>query len=363
LATSTVFARLGWASGNGVKVIAFVVIAGIVVYTGVVGFDLLMRIQTWITVISLGLTVLYIAFTIDDVDWSAITAIPSGSAQAFIGATIFAMTGFGIGWVNCGADYSRYLPRKASGRGIFGWTVFGASISPVILVVYGLLLAASDPELLAAIGTDPIGALTTILPTSALVLLSFLIVVSLGFIGGAVLDIYSSGLALLVLGLRVPRPVAAGVDGVLMVLGTIYVVWVADTFFVAFQGFLYTLGVPMAAWVGIFLADMALRRSPYNDQDLYDPRGRYGVVNGPAVVILVIATAVGWGLVTNFNADWLTWQGYLLDPLGLGPKGTVDTPGPWTFANIGIVVALALGFVGALVFSRSAVRRQERITA
>jgi NCS1 family nucleobase:cation symporter-1 len=361
LATSTVFERLGWASGNGVKVVAFIVIAGIVIYTGVVGFDFLMRIQTWITVVSLGLTVLYILFTLDEVNWSAISSVPSGSTQAFIGATIFAMTGFGIGWVNCGADYSRYLPRDASGRGIFGWTVFGASISPVILIVYGLLLAASDPELLAAIGSDPIGALTTILPTSALILLPFLIVVSLGFIGGAVLDIYSSGLALLTLGLKVPRAMAAGVDGVLMVLGTIYVVWIADSFFFAFQGFLYTLGVPMAAWVGIFLADMARRRTSYADDDLYDPQGRYGAVNWVAVATMVVATVVGWGLVTNFNADWLSWQGYLLDPLGLGPKGTLDAPGPWTFANIGIVAALAIGFLVTLVAGGSRIRRQEAV--
>jgi nucleobase:cation symporter-1, NCS1 family len=363
LATATVFDRLGWATGDAVKVVAFVVIAGAVIYTGVVGFDLLMRVQTWITVVSLALTVLYIAFTLDEIDWSAISSVPSGSTQAFIGATIFAMTGFGVGWVNCGADYSRYLPRSTSGRGIFWWTVFGASISPLILVLYGLLLAASDPDLLGAIGSDPIGALTTVLPTSVLILLPFLIVVLLGFIGGAVLDIYSSGLALLTLGLKVTRANAALIDGVLMVLGTIYVVWVADSFFFAFQGFLYTLGVPMTAWVGIFLADLALRRKAYSDQDLYEPTGRYDGVNWTAVVLMVVATLVGWGLVTNFNADWLTWQGYLLDPVGLGPKGTFDAPGPWTFANIGIIAALVIGFVGQLLLGRSRVRRQESVDA
>ena len=62
-------------------------------------------------------------------------------------------------------------------------------------------------------GADPIGALTTLLPTWYLVL--FAIVAIGGLIGGAVLDIYSSGLALLTLGLRVPRWMAAGFDGVI----------------------------------------------------------------------------------------------------------------------------------------------------
>ena len=358
LATSTVFERLGWASGNGVKVIAFIVIAGIVVYTGVVGFDFLMRIQTWITIISLVLTVLYIGFTIDEVDWSAVSSVPSGSAQAFLGAVIFAMTGFGIGWVNCGADYSRYLPRSTPGGSIFGWTVFGASISPLILVLYGLLLAASDPALLDAIALDPIGALTTILPTSALILLPFLIVVSLGFIGGAVLDIYSSGLALLTLGLKVPRAVAALVDGVLMILGTIYVVWIADTFFGPFQGFLYLLGVPMSAWVGAFLADMFSRKHEYADAALYDPNGRYGAVGWPAFLSAVVGTLVGWGMVVSFFEEpWLTWQGYILNWIGV-----TDTS-PWYGANTGIIAALVIGFLGQLVFGRGRIRRQESVDA
>jgi NCS1 family nucleobase:cation symporter-1 len=62
-----------------------------------------------------------------------------------------------------------------------------------------------------------------------------------------VLDIYSSGLTLLTLGLRAPRWVAAAIDGVLMILGTIYIVWVADSFLDVFMAFLIILGVPMSA--------------------------------------------------------------------------------------------------------------------
>jgi purine-cytosine permease-like protein len=356
LATSTVFERLGWSSGNGTKVLAFVIVAGIVIVAGVIGFDLIMRLQTWITVLTAVFTVGYIALTLDEVDWSAVTATPSGSNQAFLGAVIFAMTGFGLGWVNCGADYSRYLPRSASGRGIVAWTTFGASIAPAILVVYGLLLAGSGltlsdgTPLLDAIGADPIGALTTLLPTWYL--LPFILVVLMGLIGGAVLDIYSSGLALLVLGLRIPRWAAAGIDGVLMILGTIYVVWVADDFFGPFQGFLYTLGVPIAAWVGVFLADMALRRKDYAQADLYDPNGRYGSFNPVALTGMVLGTVLGWGLVVNTFASWLEWQGYLLGSIG------IDESSAWYFSNIGIVVAIAVGF-GVGLLNRPAIRRQE----
>ena len=42
-----------------------------------------------------------------------------------------------------------------------------------------------------------------------------------------------------------------------MVIGTAYVVFVADDFIGPFQGFLITLGVPIAAWCGVILADVA----------------------------------------------------------------------------------------------------------
>ena len=162
-----------------------------------------------------------------------------------------------------------------------GWTTFGASLAPVVLVVFGLLLAASSADLSNAIGLDPIGALTSILPVWFLI--PFAIVAVLGLIGGAVLDIYSSGIALLSAGLKVPRAVAAGIDGVIMIIGAVYIVFFAGSFIGPFQGFLITLGVPIAAWCGIFLADMTLRRADYSESDLFRPAGRYGSVNWLAI--------------------------------------------------------------------------------
>jgi len=170
-----------------------------------------------------------------------------------------------------------------------------------------------------------------------------------------VLDIYSSGLALLSLGLRVPRFVAALIDGIIMVIGTIYVVFVADNFLGQFIGFLVTLGVPVAAWCGIMLADIALRRRDYAEADLYRPDGRYGDVRPLPIALLVVCTAIGWGLVTNTQASWLTWQGYLLGPLGLGGK-----TGDWAYANLGVLVALVIAFGVTLAFGRNEIRAQER---
>jgi NCS1 family nucleobase:cation symporter-1 len=354
LATSTVFTQLGWSGGTATKVVALLVVAALVVGGGILGFHLIMRMQAVITVVTGVLTVVYIALVAPEIDWAAVTAAEPGSAAVFIGALIFVMTGYGFGWVNAAADYSRYLPRRSSTRGVVGWTTFGGALAPVLLLITGLLLAGSDAELSAAIGADPIGALGTILPTWFLV--PFILVVVLGLIGGALLDIYSSGLSLLAAGLRVPRPVAASIDGALMVIGTVAVVFFADEFFFQFQGFLITLGVPIAAWCGVMLADLALRRRDYAERDLFDPHGRYGSVPPVPLALLLVGTLLGWGLVTNTFAGWLDWQGYLLGPVGLGGK-----EGDWAYANLGVLVALLVGLLGTLALRRSAVRAQETI--
>ncbi len=350
LSTATVLDRLGAGGGTGTKIIALVVVAALIVAAGVAGFTVIMRLQRVITIVTGVLTVAYVLLVLDDIDLTAVAALPSGSLPAVTGALVFMMTGFGLGWVNAAADYSRYLPRHTSGRGIAGWTTLGGSLAPVLLVFFGVLLAGSSAELNAGIGTDPIGALTTLLPTWFLI--PFALVAVLGLVGGAVLDIYSSGLALLSAGVRIPRYAAAGVDGVLMVIGAVYVVFFATDFVGPFQGFLITLGVPVAAWCGVMLADIALRRRDYDQDSLYDPAGRYGDVQLRPILLLVVATVLGWGLVTNAAAPWLAWQGYLLGPLG-------GREGGWAYANLGVLLALLVGFLGTLVLARRAVQVQE----
>jgi nucleobase:cation symporter-1, NCS1 family len=356
LATATVFTRLGVGGGAGTEVVALIVVAALTVAGGVMGFDLIMRMQSVITIVTAVLTVVFIGLVADKVHWHTVAAIPSGSPQKVIGALVFVMTGFGLGWVNAAADYSRYLPRRSSTRGVIGWTAFGSSVAPVVLLVFGLLLAGSSSKLSAAIGANPIGALTSLLPTWFLV--PFVIVAVLGLVGGSVLDIYSSGLALLTAGLRAPRFVAALIDGTVMIGGTIYVVFFAKNFVGQFEGFLTTLGVPIAAWCGIMLADIALRRRDYAEPDLFNPAGRYGNIRPLPIAVVLAGTALGWGLVTNSSASWLTWQGYLLGPFGLGGKA-----GAWAFANLGVLLALVLGFAATLAFERPAVRAQESAPA
>ena len=156
-----------------------------------------MRLQTVITVVTGVLTVVYIVLVADQIDWAAVVrAARAGRPRQVIGALVFLMTGFGLGWVNAAADYSRYLPRSRlrPRRGRLDhvrrlarpasscWS--SACCSP-----------APRPTSTRPSRADPIGALTD--APAHLVPGAVRVVAVLGLVGGAVLDIYSSGLALL----------------------------------------------------------------------------------------------------------------------------------------------------------------------
>ena len=354
LATATVFAKLGWDAGTGTKVAATIAVAALIVLASVAGYHTIMKMQSILTWVTGAVTILYVALTIPSIKMDAVLAMPSGSLQSVIGALVMVMTGFGLGWINIAADWSRYQKRDASGAAIVGWNTFGGALAPVLLVFFGLLLAASDKALMDGIPADPIGTLATILPIW--VLIPFWLTALLALISGAVLGIYSSGLTLLSLGLKIPRPAAALIDGVLLTLGTIWVVFFAENFLGPFQSFLLTLGVPMAAWAGILIADIALRKRDYDEASLFDARGRYGAVDWISVGTMVVASVIGWGLVINQfaeDAPWNNWQGYLLD-FGFGGRD-----GGWAWSNIGVLLALVIGFVVTYVARRPVVARQE----
>ncbi len=359
LATGTVFRQLGWSTdGTGgvvVNIVATVVVAALIIGAAVLGYHTIMKLQsilTWITGI---MTVIFLVLTFGYIDWGTAFSHPDGNLAQMIGALVFTMTGFGLGWINIAADWTRYQKRETPGSKIVAWNTFGGSVAPIILVVFGLLLVASNKTvtiageevgLADAINSDPIGALASILPVW--LLFPFLIVAILTQVSGAVLGIYSSGLTLLSLGIKIPRPTAAAIDGVILTVGTIAVVFFAQDFIGPFQTFLTTLGVPLAAWAGILIADILLRRKDYDTEALFDGRGRYGSVNWTAIVIFVVAIAVGWGFVVS---SLFTWQGYFLTMFGW-----LDD---WGYANLGVLFALVIGFIATLVLSKGAVSRQE----
>jgi purine-cytosine permease-like protein len=342
-AAEALLGRLGVTGGTWLTALAFALVAGVTIAIGLLGHATILRVQRWSTYAFAALTVVFIALYLPEIDWAGLGALPSGSwLEAWVPAVSILAAGLGIGWINAAGDYSRYLPPGTSSRALWGWTTAGASVAPLVLIGFGVLVAGGGTEL--ASSGNPVADLAEPLPTWFLV--PYLVTAAGGLIAGAVLDIYSSGLNLLALGVRLERYKSVAIDGVLMVLGNIYILFVAEDFLGTFQGFLIALGVPLAAWAAIFLCDMALlRRDGYAVADLYRAGGRYGDVNWVGVGAFVVATVVGLGLVTNATFTWLGWW----------------ASGVFESSSLGLFVAFVLAAVLYAAGSRFGPRRREPV--
>jgi nucleobase:cation symporter-1, NCS1 family len=115
LAIATVAGRLGWGGGTATKVIALIVVVALTIFGGVMGYSLIMRMMAVITLVTTVLTVGFIVLAAHRIHWPAVSGLHAGPVQAVIGALVFMMTSFGLGWTNMSADYSRYLPRSPHG--------------------------------------------------------------------------------------------------------------------------------------------------------------------------------------------------------------------------------------------------------
>jgi nucleobase:cation symporter-1, NCS1 family len=343
LSADTIADRLGLPSGKPTLTVAFAVIAAATIVVGLLGHATIVKIQTWFTWAFAVMTLIFMALEVSNIDWHKVSTLPTGKFfGGLVAGTSILMAGLGIGWVNAGADYSRYLPRTSNRRSVVAWTTFGASVAPIILIVFGVLLTADNQDI--AFSANPIGVLAKDLPTWFLV--PYLLTAVGGLVAGALLDIYSSGLNLLTLGVKIERYKSVGIDGALMLIGNIYILFIAPDFFGPFQGFLITLGVLLAAWAGIFLADMGLyrRRDGYDEHELYSSAGKYGAVNRAGVAAFLVAAFVGLGLVTS-TAKVFSWVGFLLRFIG-GKTGAVGG------SSIGLLIAFVLAGVLYAVLSK-----------
>jgi purine-cytosine permease-like protein len=73
-------------------ILGFVIAVALTVSAGVLGLQVIMKLQRYLTVITLVMTAVYIALTFSKVDWQSVQRIEHGSIQGLVGAIIFGAT-------------------------------------------------------------------------------------------------------------------------------------------------------------------------------------------------------------------------------------------------------------------------------
>lgn len=318
-------AKGGVHAGTGLKILFILGAAAIQLVLPLLGHATIVKTLRVLLVPFVILFVIMAALTVGKVHVGGFSH--GASWQVFLAGVAFVIITSGLGWTENGNDYSRYLPPSASRGKIVGY-VFGATAIPsILLMVLGAAVATYVPNAGANSGV-------TNFPHAfpSWFVVPFFIVAILQVFSINSLDLYSSGVTLQAIGLRLKRWQAVLVDTVICCGLTAYGVF-DSSFNTLLTDFVDSVIVWIAPWTAIFLVDWALRRFRYVPSELQKTRDslywRSGGIHWPAIVAQVVGSFMALTVVvTPFFTGWIsrtTGTGYNVADfsvyMGLGVGG------------------------------------------
>jgi len=274
------------------------------------------------------------------VNWSLTTTLAPGAHFAMLSLLMTAIgVGWGISWVTWASDYSRFVPRNVSSSSVFWYSYAGMFVPSVWLAILGATIASVTQD------TDPAKMVSAVFggTTSILVLL----LVLHGPIATNILNVYSSALAALSMGLRLSRTVLATIVGIAGYLVTIYFIF-APSFAKSFDNWMICILLWMSPWAGVVLADFFIKRKGQIDvAELYRDPSAYGDINWNGMIAFLVGLVAGWsvqdGLVPAFQG-----------PISIGLLGGADLS--W-LAGIAVAGGLYLALSQRVVTAPMALRK------
>ena len=294
LAGFAFLARLDISVSQPAEILLVLVMAAVTLTISIYGHATIMRMSTVFTALLSVAMVILGGLVLAHTDWgySADPAYaPSGGllwGTMMAGVTLIAASSLSWG---VSPDYARYLPQDSSKMAVATWTALGGFIPAVLLGAVGVLAGTAIDM------SDPQTNLATILP--GWFYLIFLLTVILGSMTSNVLTMYSSGLYLQAVGIRLRRWVTVLIDGLLGVALACYAMFIAD--FSDTLGNIMQMSVAiLAPVVAIYVADLLLRRNRYNGLELHDETpsssfwftGGYNMAGLVATIIGTVAAAL-----------------------------------------------------------------------
>jgi purine-cytosine permease-like protein len=253
----------------------------------------------------------------------------------------------GLGWTECGNDYSRYLPPSASKRATVGWVFVATALPEIVIMTLGAVVFTAVGTAAQWNGSNPFQALVGQSVVPAWFVVVFLLIAAVQLFGINSLDLYSSGVTLQAIGVRLRRYQAVLLDSVICMGITFWAIFNSQ-FSTYLRDFVGVVIVWIAPWCAIFLTDWVLRRYRYVPSELQDTSRRSlyyrdGGWNWRALVAQAI------GMVAAFSALSPTFH----VPSWMNPV-TVHTGG----ADFSVFMGMGVAALAYLVLAGRPVRRQ-----
>lgn len=314
------------------------------------GYGLIARIHLVFTIISGALIAGLLVITWPAVNIPMALTVGDGPWILVVTGAVLVFSFVGLVWAVSSADLARYQRASGSGAASMLWSTFGATIPAFVLIVYGAFLAASNPEVAEGLLATPLDTIALLIPIWYPVPL--IAALALSLLAGVVISIYSGGFALQATGASMRRPAAVVIVGAGVAILAVVLAFSIGDYSLILRDVATTLAVPIAAWAGIFGAEMMIRNRKFSPQALLQRGGVYADVHWVNFAMLLVASVVGFGLTTGTVA-WLSWQGYLYSVLGVPLSDDLAA------SDLGVFVALAIGILTPIIAGIPGIRRQE----
>jgi purine-cytosine permease-like protein len=288
LAGVALAAKAGVSAGDGLKAVLLIGAVLIQACLPFIGHAAMLRVLRWLAFPFIALFVIMAIITANKVN---LTAVPHGAGwgAVMVGLALVISAG-GLGWTENANDYSRYLPPDSNKRDIVLAVAFGAGIPSIFLEVLGAAVATAVAGSAAAFGIISVNGLVGVFPGWFVVPYLIVAIVQLFAINS--MDLYSSGVTLQSIGLRLKRYQCVLIDTVVAGALAAYAIF-STRFSQLLADFLLFIIVWVGPWCAIYLVDYLLRRGRYDHDALLNERGglyyRHGGIHWPAI----IAQAVG----------------------------------------------------------------------
>ncbi|MDQ3789267.1 MAG: cytosine permease [Actinomycetota bacterium] len=257
------------------------------------------------------MTVLALSQT--DLDWTSSTAATVPDKVTAVTQLLTAIgVGWGITWVPYSADYSRFVRRGTSSRSVFWASALGMYLPTVWLAALGACLASAGG------GSDPSALVVSAFGSMAL---PVLLLIMHGPIATNILNLYSSSLAALTIGVKVARWKLTLFAGVVASV-VLVMLMRAESFAHAFDNWMTSILIWISPWAAIVLIDyFVLRRGRLDVSSLYTGTTS---VNWRGLLSLALGVFAAW-----------TWQ-YGLTPVMQGPlaKAMNNTDFSWLSGSL-----------------------------
>jgi NCS1 family nucleobase:cation symporter-1 len=302
-------------------------VLGVEGLVSIYGYEFVHRLQSW------GSTILIILFTVLTVrifQHHTVLPVQTVHGGTLVGAFVLMMTialSQGISWATYASDYSRYLKPSSSRPAIFWLTLGGLTASYVWVETIGLAGAS-------VLGNQTALGVRTLMGGGTLGALALMAIV-FGAITSNSMNDYTGSLAFQALGVRLRRPVTAGLVA-FVAFAAILWMQAGDTAS-RFQNMLLFIGYWIAPFCAIVMIDW------HDHRNKYDPTYLRSALNFP-----------------NLQAGWPALVAFLAAFAAMVPfMNTSVVEGPAAAALHGADIAFYVGFIvaGLLYYGLRRLRR------